>query len=142
VTAVPLSAENCHPAREFLDAPQKRVVFCWLANASERGRGNCLDDTVSAVGPGVQLDLWMAGNSGLHFRGKPAGPDGSHEVVRQVRDEASAVPQELRRLAIAYFLKREYPVNALLFREDLHFSSSEYESCRGGEVMMSSTSGA
>jgi hypothetical protein len=96
--AVPLSAENYHPAREFLDAPQKFVVVCWLTNARECGRGNRLDDAVSAVGRGVQLDLWTAGKSGLYFRGKPTCPDGSQEVVRQVRDEASEVPQELRRL--------------------------------------------
>jgi hypothetical protein len=88
--AVPLGAESCHSAREFLDASQKLVV-CWLANARERERGNGLDVAVSAVGREVQLDLWMAGKSGLHVCGKPAGPDGSQEVVRQVRDEASEV---------------------------------------------------
>jgi hypothetical protein len=61
-------------------------------NARERGWGNRLDDAVSAVGRDVQLELWMAGKSGLHVCGKPAGPDGSQEVVR---DEASEVPQEL-----------------------------------------------
>jgi hypothetical protein len=89
--AVPLSAERCHPAKEFLDAPQKLVVR-WLANARERRRENLLDDAVSAVGRDVQLDLWMAGENGLHVCGKPAGSDGSQEVVR---DEASEVLQEL-----------------------------------------------
>jgi hypothetical protein len=92
-----------------------------LANAGERGRGNCLDDAVSAIGRGVQLDLWMAGKSGLHFRGKPAGPDGSQEIVRQAPDEASEVPQELRRLAIAHLLERKNPVSALLPREEQSF---------------------
>jgi hypothetical protein len=82
--AVPLSAENRHPAREFFDAPQKLVVVRRLANARERG--NSLDDAVCTVGRGDQLDLWMAGKSGLYFRGKPAGADDSQEVVRQVRD--------------------------------------------------------
>jgi hypothetical protein len=63
-----------------------------LANAREHSLG----DAVSAVGHGVQLDLWMAGKSGLHFHGKPAGPNGSQEVFRQVRNEAFEVPQELR----------------------------------------------
>jgi hypothetical protein len=121
---VPLSAESRHPEREFLDAPQKLVVVCWLANARDRGRGNSLDDAVGVVGRGVQLDLWMAGKSGLYFRGKPAGPDGSQEVVRKVRDEASEVPQELRRLAIAHLLERENPVSALLLERDSRFSSS------------------
>jgi hypothetical protein len=80
--AVPLSAQSRHPVREFLDALQKLVV-CWLANAHERGWGNSLDDTVGAVGRGVQLDLWMAGKSGLYFRGKLACPDGLQEVVRK-----------------------------------------------------------
>jgi hypothetical protein len=92
--AVPLGAESCHSAREYLDASQMLVVS-WLANARERGWGNRLDDAVSSVGRDVQLDLWMAGKSGLHVCGKPAGPDGSQGVVRQVRDEASEVPQEL-----------------------------------------------
>jgi hypothetical protein len=68
------------------------------------GGGNRLDDAVSAVGRDVQLDLWMAGKSGLHVCGKPASPDGTQEVVRRVRDEASEVAQELRRLAIAHLL--------------------------------------
>jgi hypothetical protein len=92
-----------------------------LANAGERGRRNCLDDAVSAVGRGVQLDLWVAGKSGLRFRGKPTGPNGSQEVVRQVRGEASEVSQELRRLAIAHLLERENPVSALLPREGQPF---------------------
>jgi hypothetical protein len=66
-----------------------------LGNARERGRGNRLYDAVSAVGRDIQLDLWMAGEGGLHVRGKPAGPDGSQGVVRQVLDEAFEVPQEL-----------------------------------------------
>jgi hypothetical protein len=66
--AVPLGAEGCHSAREFLDASQKLIV-CWLANAHERGGANSLDDAVSAVGRDVQLDLWMAGKRGLHVCG-------------------------------------------------------------------------
>jgi hypothetical protein len=50
-----------------------------------------------------------------------SGPDGSQEVVRQVRGEASELSQELRRLAIAHLLKRDYPVSALLPREGQPF---------------------
>jgi hypothetical protein len=110
VGAVSLSAESCHLAREFLDAPQKQVVVRRLANARERGRGNSLDDAVCTVCRGVQLDLWMASKSGLYFR----GPDGLQKVVR---DETSEVPQELRRLAVAHLLERENPVSALLPQE-------------------------
>jgi hypothetical protein len=51
--AVPLSAESRDPAREFLEAPQKLGVVCWLTNDRERGRGNSLNDAVGAVGRGV-----------------------------------------------------------------------------------------
>jgi hypothetical protein len=85
-----------------------------LDNARESGQGNSLDDAVGAVGRGVQLDLWIAGKNGLYFRGKPAGPDGSQVVVRQVRNGDSQVPQELRRLSNAHFLEPENPVRALL----------------------------
>jgi hypothetical protein len=118
---VPLSAECCHLAREFLYAPQKLVVVCRFASARERGRGNSLDDAVCTVGSSFQLDLLMAGKSSLCFRGKPTGPDGSQEVVRQVRGEASEVSQELRQLAIAHLLERENPVSALLPREGQPF---------------------
>jgi hypothetical protein len=79
------------------------------------GGGTSLD-AVCTVGRCVQLDLWMAGKSGLYFRGKAAGTGGSKEVVRQVRDEASEVPQEMCRLAIAHLLERENPVRELLPR--------------------------
>jgi hypothetical protein len=82
--AVPLSAESRHPATEFLDVTKKFVV-CWLAHVRERGRGNSPDDAVGAVRSAVQLEIRMAGNSRLYFRGKTAGPDGSQEAVRQVR---------------------------------------------------------
>jgi hypothetical protein len=90
--AVALSSESRHPAREFLDAPQKLVVVRQLANARECGRGNSLDDVFGTVGRSVQLDLWITSKSDLYFRGKPTGPDGWKEVIRQVRDEASEVP--------------------------------------------------
>jgi hypothetical protein len=48
-----VSAQSRHPAREFLDAPQKLVLVRRFAYARERGRGNSLDDAVCKVGRSV-----------------------------------------------------------------------------------------
>jgi hypothetical protein len=65
----PLNVECPRLAREFLDASQKLVTVRRLAHSRECGRGNSLCDAVCTVGRGIQLNLWMAGNSGLYSGG-------------------------------------------------------------------------
>jgi hypothetical protein len=61
-----LSAESRRLARELLNEVQKLSVTNWLASARERKRRDGLGDAVYTVGRGVQLDLGLAGESGLY----------------------------------------------------------------------------
>jgi hypothetical protein len=61
--AVRSGAESFHTLGEFVNAPQKFCIVCWLDNASERGPRSRLDDAVCADGR-IQLDPRMAGKSG------------------------------------------------------------------------------
>jgi hypothetical protein len=61
---VPFGAESFHTLGEFVNAPQKFCIVCWLDNARGRGPRSRLDDAVCADGRSVQLDPRMGGKSG------------------------------------------------------------------------------
>jgi hypothetical protein len=66
---VPFSAESRHLARQFLCVPQEFGIVRRLANDRERGWGSSFGGVVCTLGSGVQLEIWMAGKSGLYFYG-------------------------------------------------------------------------
>jgi hypothetical protein len=66
--AVPLVAECCHPAGEFLD-PLHECGVGRLTDASERWLGCDLGDAIRAVGCGVQAALAVPSEDGLYIWG-------------------------------------------------------------------------